>query len=48
MNQEEQGVFRKRVYDVLDASTIELMEHNLKNLQGSYNHPKGCPPQPPG
>jgi hypothetical protein len=40
MNQEGQGVSRKRVYDVLDASTVELMEHNLKNLQGSYNHPK--------
>jgi hypothetical protein len=40
MNQEEQRLFRKRVYDVLDASTIELMEFNLKKLQDSYNHPK--------
>jgi hypothetical protein len=40
MNQEEQCLFRKRVYDVLDASTVELMEFNLKKLQDSYNHPK--------
>jgi uncharacterized membrane-anchored protein YjiN (DUF445 family) len=40
MNYEEQALFRRRVYDVLDASTIELMENNLKVLQASYNHSK--------
>lgn len=37
---EARALFRKRVYDVLDASTIKLMENNLNELQASYNHPQ--------
>jgi hypothetical protein len=40
MNQDELCLFRKRVYDVRVASTVELMESNLKKLHDSYNHPK--------